>query len=183
MIESGADVDAFNGIYEKYKGMMYRVAFSVLKNSQDAEDAVQEAFFKLAKNFSKIDPVSGKKTEAFLVILVRSVSIDIYRKNQRDKGRFELGEDNDMDSAESAVTADILGDIISKDGYERIKRALEGLNPTYKDTMCLRFIFEWNNEEIAKFLGVPKNVVEVRINRGRAMLVKTLEKGGYYADR
>lgn len=77
MIESADDLSKFNHIYKKYKNMMYRVAFSVLKNAEDAEDAVQEAFFKLAKNISKIDNASANKTETFLVILSRSVPVII----------------------------------------------------------------------------------------------------------
>lgn len=68
MIDSPEDSDKFTEIYNKYKSIMHHVAFRILKNTQDAEDAVHEAFLKLAKNISKIGDVSCKKTQTFLVI-------------------------------------------------------------------------------------------------------------------
>jgi RNA polymerase sigma-70 factor (ECF subfamily) len=180
VIESETDVDKFNGVYERYKGMMYRVAFSILNNVEDAEDAVQEAFFKLAKNIFKIDGVFCKKTETFLVILVRNVSIDIYRKNRREKGATTVFDENgDTGGGAANVTPDVLGDVISKEGYERLKSAVEGLETTYRDVMRLRFVYEWTNEEIADFLGITKNSVGVRVNRGRALVMEALEKEGH----
>ncbi|MCL2076951.1 MAG: RNA polymerase sigma factor [Oscillospiraceae bacterium] len=183
MVESVEDIDKFTEIYNKYKHMMYRVALSILKKPQDAEDAVQEAFFRLAKNISKIDEVSCKKTEAFLVILSRSVSINIYNKNRKEKGKVDLGEEVGMDSVVFGITPDALNEVLSKEGYSQLKELIEELDDTYKDTLKLRFIFEWSNEEIANFLGISKNTVEVRINRGRAKIIKALEKEGYYADK
>jgi len=183
MIESPDDISKFNEIYRKHRGMMYRVAFSVLKNTQDTEDAVQEAFFKLAKIISRIDEVSAKKTEAFLVILSRNTAIDLYRTKHHEQYRMEFDEENDMDGIESTATRDILSGIISKEGYRRLVELIEEMSDTYKDTMKLRFVFEWSNGEIAELLGISKNAVEFRISRGRAMLIQALRKEGHHADR
>lgn len=183
MIDGQEDKDKFTEIYNKYKSMMHRVAYLVLKNKQDAEDAVHDAFLKLSKNFHKVEGYSCKKIESFLVILSRNASIDMLRRNHREQGKIDISEDNDMDSLESSATSDILGEVVSKEGYNRLVKLINELSDTYRDTIALRFIFEWSNEEIAEFLGISRNTVEVRINRGRAKLIAMLEKEKLYADR
>jgi RNA polymerase sigma-70 factor (ECF subfamily) len=181
MIESQEDTDKFTEIYNKYKNMMHNVAFSILKNTQDAEDAVHEAFLKLAKNISKVEEISCKKTEAFLVILSRNTAIDLYRKKQHEKGRLEIDEENSMDSMAPALTPDVLSEIASREGYNRLIELIDELGDTYRDTIALRFIFDWSNDEIASLLEVSKNTVEVRVSRGRAKLIEMLGKEEEYA--
>jgi RNA polymerase sigma-70 factor (ECF subfamily) len=74
MIEDPADISKFDDIYSKYGMLMYRAAYSVLKNKEDAEDTVQEALIKVAKNISEISKLSCEKTEAFLVTLSRNTA-------------------------------------------------------------------------------------------------------------
>jgi RNA polymerase sigma-70 factor (ECF subfamily) len=182
MIETQEDTDKFTEIYNKYKNMMHNVAFKVLNNTQDAEDAVHEAFLKLARNIPKVESISCKKTETFLVILCRSASIDIYRKNKKERNKADIGEDNDMGSIKAAPALDTLGELISTEGYNRLIELIYELGDTYRDTIALRFILEWSNNEIADFLGINKNTVEVRINRGRAKLIEMLGKEEEYAS-
>lgn len=180
MIENSDDIMKFTEIHSKYKGLMHYIAFSILKNKQDAEDAVQEAFFKLARNIHKVEEISAKKTESFLVILVRNTAIDIYRARQQEQGKTELNDENDMDIIESTDSMDVLSGIISTAGYRKLVELIEGLSDTYKDAMKLRFVFEWTNGEIAELLGISKGAVEFRINRGRVLLIELLRKEGCY---
>jgi RNA polymerase sigma-70 factor (ECF subfamily) len=182
MIDDPDDKSKFIEIHEKYKDMMYRIAYSVLKNEQDAEDALQESFMKVAKNISKIGDVSCRKTETFLVVLCRNASVDLHRKNHHEQGKIDLGEDNDMDNISSKITLDVLSEIISKEGYQRLIALIEEMSDTYKDVMKLRFVLGFSNDEIAELLEITKKNVEVRISRGRAMLVEMLRKEEYYAN-
>ena len=50
MIESPKQKSVFEQVYIQYKSLMYSVAYSILGNSQDAEDAVHHAFVKIAEN-------------------------------------------------------------------------------------------------------------------------------------
>ena len=62
---------------------MYYIAYQILNNSQDAEDAVHDAFVKIAENISKIEEPIGAKTKAFVATIVENTSIDLYRKKKR----------------------------------------------------------------------------------------------------
>jgi RNA polymerase sigma-70 factor (ECF subfamily) len=183
MIETQEDTDKFTEIYNKHKSTMHSIAFSILKNTQDAEDAVQEAFLKLARNILKIDEVSSKKTKSFLVILIKNTAIDLYRKKHHEQDRVEPNEENDMNGLKSTDATDILSGIISVEGYRRLVGLIEEMSDTYKDTLKLRFVHEWTNGEIADLLDISKNAVEFRICHGRAMLIKSLRREGYCVDK
>ncbi len=61
---------------------MFKVANSILKNTFDAEEAVNEAFLRIAINFSKVSEANQHKARKFAVITVRNVAIDIYNKKK-----------------------------------------------------------------------------------------------------
>lgn len=53
MLDAGGDERSFTRLYDKYRGLMFYVARQILKNDEDAEDAVHEAFCAIAKKFFK----------------------------------------------------------------------------------------------------------------------------------
>ena len=62
MLDSDDDKKSFEALYYKYRQCMYVVAYSILHNVQDAEDAVQNALIAVANNYEKIRLLSGSKT-------------------------------------------------------------------------------------------------------------------------
>jgi RNA polymerase sigma-70 factor (ECF subfamily) len=73
----------FEQLYYKYRQRMYAVAYAILNNPHDAEDAVQTAFLSAANNFKKISSFSCQEIEAYFVIIIRNHSINTYRKNKK----------------------------------------------------------------------------------------------------
>lgn len=62
MLETPEEKSLFEQIYLEYRGLMYHVAYEILHNDQDAEDAVHQAFVKIVENIKKIDdPVCPKR--------------------------------------------------------------------------------------------------------------------------
>jgi RNA polymerase sigma-70 factor (ECF subfamily) len=183
MIDDPADISKFEKIYEHYETMMYRVIYAVLKNKEDTEDALQDTFMKVAKNIHKIEGVSCRKTEAFLVILSENTAKDFYRRNKKQRENVELWDDDDIDTLASLTALDVLSEIISAEGYQKIVSHIEGMSDTYKNAMRLRFIFGYSNAEVAELLEITLKNAEIRIVRGRAMLMETLRKEGYHAVR
>lgn len=82
MLESPEEKSILEQIYLEYRGLMYHVAYEILHNEQDAEDAVHHAFVKIAENIKKItDPVCPK-THSYVVTIVEHQAIDQYRRLQ-----------------------------------------------------------------------------------------------------
>ena len=54
MLETPEEKSQFEQIYLEYRGLMYHVAYEILHNDQDAEDAVHQAFVKIVENIKKL---------------------------------------------------------------------------------------------------------------------------------
>ena len=70
-------------IYEKYRYLMMKVAHDVLKDNFLAEDAVHEAFIKIAHNMQNIHDVESVETKRYLIIVAKNAAIDIYRSRKK----------------------------------------------------------------------------------------------------
>jgi len=85
LIDNEQDKDKFTEVYEKYRSKMFRTANQILRNHEDSEDTVHEAFIYILNNLSKINEVGHPKTEAYCVIIAQSRALDKYEKRQRDE--------------------------------------------------------------------------------------------------
>ena len=83
MLETPEEKSLFEQIYLEYRGLMYHVAYEILHNDQDAEDAVHQAFVKIVENIKKIDDPVCPKTHGYVVTIVEHQAIDQYRKRQK----------------------------------------------------------------------------------------------------
>ena len=70
-------------IYELYYGKMYQMAYVVLRNKQDAEDAVQEAFYRVCCNAEVFAHPYSKSTAALIHVYTRNVVINHYHQKKR----------------------------------------------------------------------------------------------------
>ena len=83
MIDSDADKSKFEILYSEYKNLMYYTANHILRNSNDAEDVVHQAFLKVIEILDTISSPRCHKTRALLVTITEHKAIDLYREKQR----------------------------------------------------------------------------------------------------
>ena len=83
LLKSYEDEEAFERLYHQYLKLMLYTAYQILQNSEDAEDAVQTAFLRIATHFSSVEKNICPKTANQFVIIVRNIAIDMYRKKKR----------------------------------------------------------------------------------------------------
>ena len=70
MVESDEERSLIEFIYNEYRQLMYKTAFSILHNKFDAEDAVHEAFLRVIKNILKFRSYKCNENVSYLVIIV-----------------------------------------------------------------------------------------------------------------
>lgn len=101
-IENDGDKSLAESLYITYKDKMYAIAYNVLLNNADAEDAVSEAFIRIVTNIKKFYGMDCNKTKSLIGIIIKGIAIDIYRR--KNKIVFtELDETlEDLDSADPA---------------------------------------------------------------------------------
>ena len=168
VLTSDDDKDIFEEIYINYRQMMYSVAYKILNNTEDSEDAVHQAFVTMADNFDKIKSIPCHELKPYIVIIVRNVSINIYNKNKRKAERaIDIDESNLSIEIEFFVNID----------YEILLEAINRLSLIYREAMYLRYIRELSVKEISKILGISVEGVRKRIERAKKLLKEALEEG------
>ncbi len=96
ILDTEEDKSKFELLYGQYKQLMFYIANEILHDENLAEDAVQQAFLKIINNFQKIHDVKCPQTKSYIVIIIKSISLDMLRRQNRHKDfSYEEIEDNE----------------------------------------------------------------------------------------
>ena len=101
LIDNAEDQNKFEYLYNHYQKQMYYTAKKILNDAFIAEDAVHEAFVKIARNMNKIDDETSDRTKAFVMIVTENAAKDVYRKRKQyfEKEIYEkINEDGETTS-------------------------------------------------------------------------------------
>lgn len=138
----------FDELYKKYNKMVYKIAFSILKNDDDANDIMQSVFLKIYKMPKQNLPASGEMSWLYTVTKNEALN-HINKKYNKD---ISLDEVNEI-SKESIELQKVLED-------EKINRLLKNLNDEEKEIVKLKIIGDFSFKEIAKMLGKSESTVK-----------------------
>ena len=164
MIETPEDKSKFEIIYTEYKDYMYRVAFAILNNPQDAEDAVHYAFVKIAENIKNVGEPVCLKTKGYVVTIVRNRAIDVYRQKQA----HPHAEYKDA----------IKGMQVEYDGENRVTACIMKLSERQRNVIILKHYHGYDLKEIAKMLDISyRNALQIE-QRAKAKLRALCEEEG-----
>ena len=147
----------------KYHSTVYRLAYSYLKNPDDAEDVVQEAFLRLYLSNNKFD--TDENVKAWLIRVAINLSKDML-KSAWLRGRTELSKDIPAVHSED----DTINDVINK------------LRPEYRSIILLFYYEGYSTKEISQLCGISVSAATTRLSRARKQLKKLLLKEGYYEE-
>ena len=172
LLDSEEDISKFELIYNTYKKQMYYTANNILKDSHLAEDAVHNAFLRIINNLEKIEDINSHKTKGLIVIIVKNVSIDIYRKNKKERDNTIFIDDLDDINGYDEINKNDLGDLES---------AISKLPENYKQVFLLKFSHELTDNEISEILDIKPDNVRKRISKGREKLKNILKKMEVYS--
>lgn len=164
MLDTPEDRKAFLGFYDAYKDVMYKVAFKILGNNADAEDAVHQAFLSVLENFdrySKKLKVGGPETKAFFVVIAERKSFDIIRK------RLPL-TDKDFDFVVNRIPAHVNGD-------SDLTRALNEVSIRYREYFLMHYDIGFSYKEMAEILGESYETVRKTVYRAKMKIRETLK--------
>ena len=168
MLDTPEEKMRFEQIYLKYRSLMYRVADSILRNRQDAEDAVHNAFLRIIKHFKKFQTTPVEDLAPQFVVIARNEAISLLRKR---KGDAPL-EDWDGLAASSESVSD----------YHALVDSFTRLPQTYRAAMEMKLLLGCSDGEIAAKLGLSKTAVSTRISRGRQLLRDIVEREGFLLE-
>jgi RNA polymerase sigma-70 factor (ECF subfamily) len=150
MLETAEEKSKFEELHEHYCQEMFKRALFILRNTHDAEDAVQEAFLRVAKCFSRISDLGSSQTRAYLIIVVKNVANDILKKRLKSKAE---NIDEHVDVSGTASTEEV---VISNIAIEMVIDAARNLPDSYYDILVLSIV---NGLSTRKFSFITKNPI------------------------
>lgn len=144
MIETQEDQTKFISIYETYRGLMFVRAKSILNHYQDAEDAVQQAFVRIATNIQTVDTSSPERLRSLVMRITECSAIDLRRKRERhEKYKYECLKSDLLNQCNDQI-----------DIRSAIDDCLARLPEKYRNIILLRCCHGYEIEQIAKVMNM-----------------------------
>jgi RNA polymerase sigma-70 factor (ECF subfamily) len=160
------DYSAQVELYNAYKNMLYNSCFRILKNREDAEDMVHDAFIK---GFKKINQVADDvNIGAWLRRIAINTALDKIRK---EKNTFLLEDSEEIDGEIEEIDFD------DTEGMSTnfIKECIHKLKDKYSVILVLYLIEDYNHREIATQLNLKESTVRNQYARGKSQLLLMLQ--------
>jgi RNA polymerase sigma-70 factor, ECF subfamily len=156
---------AIAALVEEYAGTLYRVAFSVLRNGADAEDAVQETYLRVLRHRNELGEIRDRRV--WLVRIVWNVVLD---RKRRAKTRPETDDIADLARLLPSDGLSAEERVASAQHHERVLRAVEQLPEKERQVLTLSAFEELSSVEIAQILGTTESTVRSRLFRARNLM-------------
>lgn len=164
---------AFQALYRRHHGALYRFAVLRTGSPDTAADVVQEVFMGLLTDSIKFDPLRGALPN-FLFGVTRNLILKHEVPRLREQS-FEEPDELDDDPDETLCLAhEPLARLLNDELAEQVRRALHLLPPHYRDPLILYELHELTYLEIAQICQVDLGTVRSRLSRGRAAMAKRL---------
>lgn len=163
--------DALAALVEQYASTLYRVAFSVLRNAADAEDAVQETFLRVLRHRSTLGEVRDHRV--WLIRIVWNIVLD---RKRRAKTRPETEDVSDLARVLPASGLSAEERAAAAQHHARMLQLVDGLPVKEREVLVLSAFEELSSVEIAGILGVTESSVRSRLFRARNLMADLLER-------
>lgn len=155
-IESGVTnlnaAEATRHLFDLYADMVYRFSFYILKDAEEAEDAVQEIFIKVLRSWDQFEERSDPKT--WLLSITRNHLYDKLRKMKRDRLLLQTVADESRVQPDSPPVTDV-----------EMEELLLDLKLPYRQVVILRYMQDMTTEEVARVMGWSKAKVRTTLHR------------------
>jgi RNA polymerase sigma-70 factor (ECF subfamily) len=157
-------------LVSQYSGVLYRVAFSVLRNPSDAEDAVQEAFLRVLRHRDTLGEVRDHRV--WLIRIVWNIVLD---RKRRAKTRPETDDVSEL--ARVLPTGGLSAEEIAAAAqhHAHVLACVEQLPVKERQVLQLSAFEELSSVEIATVLGITESSVRSRLFRARNLMAGLLD--------
>jgi RNA polymerase sigma-70 factor (ECF subfamily) len=164
------DTDSYSILVNRYKTMIYNMAFRMVGDEDAAKDLAQESFIAAYKGLDQFR--FGSKFSSWLYSIALNKCRDHLKLEKDSVSTDEISEimPSSGTSPERATAAEQSKDIL--------QRALDALPIEYRQVLILKHIEELDYQAIAGMTGMSIPALKVRAHRGREMVKKILEEAG-----
>ena len=150
----------FSTEYLPLAPMLYRIAFHILEQQDEAEDAVQETFLKLWEIRDKLDDVESAK--AYSIRILKNECLDRLRKAKKSVSAEQVLAKEPISPADERIDA--------KRRLEKVLGAIKSLPDSQKQVLLLRTVEGLSYGEISEKMGMSQLTLRVLLTRARGAL-------------
>lgn len=137
---------------------MYRLSYSILKNEEDAQDAVQEAIYNAYKNLETLK--DKRKFKSWIYKIITNTSLEILRNK---KNYIDIEQEN------------IPAEKIDIDTNLTLWKAVQGLEQPYGTTITLFYYEDMSIKEISEITGSKVDAIKKQLSRGRDKIKEVID--------
>lgn len=171
-LENDKQRNELAAFYEQYKNRFFNIAYSKLHNPEEAEDAVQEAFLRVVDNPNKFFEMSNQERVRFVDGIVRHVSVDKFKKKQKNNAVSidDIGDDimSGTISPEEKYITDASAD-------ELVQFVLT-LPESQRQALFMYIHEKLSYSEISKILGISEDLARKRVSNARKAIKDFAER-------
>jgi len=161
---------AVSALVTEYAGTLYRVAYSVLRNAADAEDAVQEAFLRVLRHREALDEVRDQRV--WLIRIVWNIVLD---RKRRAKTRPETDDVAELARVLPAGGLNAEERAAAAQHHASVLACVEQLPAKERQVLMLSAFEELTSVEIASVLGITESSARSRLFRARNLMAGLLD--------
>ncbi|HEY9432641.1 MAG TPA: RNA polymerase sigma factor [Blastocatellia bacterium] len=171
------DGDAFEALYDRRQGGVYRFALRMSGSAEIAEDVTHDVFIALMRDGHQFDSARGS-VASYLFGIARHSTL---KRLRRERSFVSMSDDvEDGGSAPKGLDerlvadADPFADLTRSETIDLVRQAILALPEHYREVVALCSLGEMSYEQAASVIGCPVGTVRSRLNRAREILVRKL---------
>lgn len=164
------DKAAFGNLIEAYQGPVYNLAYRMLNNTGEAEEAAQEAFIRAYTRLESYNP--DHKFSTWMLSITSNYCIDVIRKRRA----LLLSIDEPLPPHPALHSDNDKGpeaELMNAEQQELVQRMLQELPEEYRQAVVLRYWYDLSYEEIADMMNTTVSAIKSRLFRARRQLAET----------
>ncbi len=165
------DTRAFDELVRRYQDRAYRLCFKILRNEDDASEALQDTFLSAYKGIPRFKAESTFST--WLYRIATNASLMKYRKRRDGHVSYEQSQSSNADSEPMAIadwSAQPLDELLDAETRELLSAEVDLLPENERTVFVLRDVMEQSNADVAAELGLSVAAVKSRLHRARVHL-------------
>jgi RNA polymerase sigma-70 factor (ECF subfamily) len=171
------DKEAFSRLVEAYQTPVYNLAYRMLGNRGEAEEAAQETFLRAYSRLHRYDP--AYKFSTWMLSIASNHCIDILRKRRITWLSLDEPLPAEFAPQLSSNRPDPERAMEHAEIEDQVRALLDELQPDYRAAVILRYWYELSYEEIAAAMDTTVSAIKSRLFRARKMLAAAAQQADY----
>src|SRR6185503_15114491 len=167
----GGDAQAFEALYDRRQGGIYRYVLRMTGSPSSAEDITQEVFLSLIRDRSDYEPSRGS-VKSYLYGMAR---FRLFRRLQRDRSFVSLDDGDGADAINFPSNHDPFAELAREQTIDLVRQAVLSLPEHFREVIVLCYLQEMNYADAAEIIDCPIGTVRSRLARARALLTEKLK--------